>query len=382
MGRIGTGVETRATSIRIKFVHEGQPIKERLTQGGKSLLPTPANIKYANRLAADIKRRLAVGTFNYAEFFPDSPKARCQTTNMTFGVLTDLWLESKGQLEVATRNQYTNAILMWKRLLGADTPVNSLTHQILAARIGGHPWASAKSCNNYLIPLRGIFGFEYRGRKALDNPMIGILNMRVIKKIPDPLTTDERDAILADMREHYDPRVVAYFTFMFYTGIRPEESIPLRWSDINRHNRTARIQRVRTFRGSERDGSKTHSERDVDLVGPALDAVMSMQAFTLMKGPDACIFENPVTGKPWHDERSQRDHYWKPTLTRLNIRYRRAYNTRHSYATIALMAGVNPAYIARQLGHSSTQMLFSVYSKWIDGADKGAQRQALEKAMP
>lgn len=381
MGRIGTGVETRATSIRLKFVLDGQPVKARLTQGGKSLLPTPANVKYAHRVAADIKRRLAVGTFDFAEFFPDSPRAGI-TSVSTFGALADLWLESKGQLEVATRNQYANAIGMWKRLLGGDTPLDRLGHQVLAAKIGGHPWASAKSCNNYLIPLRGIFEFEFRGRTALDNPMAGINNMTVIKKIPDPLSADERNAILADMREHYDPRITAYFTFMFYTGVRPEEAIALQWSDLNRHHRTTRIQRVRTFRGSERDGSKTHSERDVDLVAAALTAVMVMQAFTLMNGPDACIFENPVTGKPWHDERSQRDHYWTPTLVRLGIRHRRAYNTRHTYATTALMApDVNPAYIARQLGHTSTQMLFSVYSKWIDGADKGAQRQALERAM-
>lgn len=382
MGRVGTGIEARGTSIRIKFVLNGETIRERLTVNGKSLPPTPANLKYANRVAAEIKRRIGQGVFDFAEFFPDSPRARAGDAEAkTFGSLADLWLDSKGQLEAATKDQYRNAVAIWKRLLGADTELAKLTHQVLAAKIGGHPWASAKSCNNYLIPLRGILEFEYRGRTALDNPMIGIKNLPVIKNPPDPFTPDERAAILADMEARYDARIHAYFAFMFFTGCRPEEAIALQWGDIDWANGTGRIQRVRTFRGSERAGSKTHKVRDIDLVAPALNALTAMKTHTFMKGEGVSIFENPVTGRPWHDERSQRDHYWTPTLKRLGIRHRRAYNTRHTYATAALMAGVNPAYIARQLGHANTKMLFDTYSRWIDGADKGVERRALEAAM-
>ena len=37
------------------------------------------------------------------------------------------------------------------------------------------------------------------------------------------------------------------------------------------------------------------------------------------------------------------------------------------------MAGINPAYIASQLGHANTAMLFKHYAKWIKGADSGAE---------
>jgi integrase len=36
------------------------------------------------------------------------------------------------------------------------------------------------------------------------------------------------------------------------------------------------------------------------------------------------------------------------------------------------MGGINPAYIAKQLGHASLAMVFKVYAKWIDAADKGS----------
>lgn len=376
MARRGSGIEVRPGSIRIKFVLNGETIRERLTLNRQPLAPTPANVKYAQRLSADIKRRIAQGTFHFADFFPDSPRAKVEVG--TFGQLADLWLASKGQLEEATKDQYANAIALWKRLLGADKRMVDLTYQVLSAKIGAHPWASPKSANNYLIALRGVFEFEYNGRRAADNPIIGIKNLTVVKKLPDPLTPDERDAILNDMRR-YDDRVWAYFVFAFYTGMRPEEIIALQWGDIDFSRKTARVQRVRTFRGSEREGSKTHAEREVDLTAPALNALARVRPFTFMKSAD--IFENPVTGKPWHDERSQRDHYWTPTLKRLGIRHRRAYNTRHTYATVALMAGVKPPYIAAQLGHTNTKMLFEKYARWIEAADKGQERKALEAAF-
>lgn len=370
MARTGSGVEIRASSIRIKFVLNGETVRERL-----AVPPTPANIKYATRLAADIRRAIAQGTFTFAEFFPESVRG---DTN-TFGYVAGQWLDSKGQLEDATRDQYRNAVAFWKGLLGADEPMRALTYKVLSAKIGKHPWASAKSANNYLIALRGIFAFEYSGARAAENPTIGIKNFKVVKKLPDPLTVDERDAILEEMQVRRDPRVWAYFTFAFFTGMRPEEIIALQWGDIDFAHKIARVQRVRTFRGSEREGSKTHTVRDVDLVQRAMTALAVMKPYTYLKSAD--VFENPVTGAPWHDERSQRDHYWTPTLKRLGIRHRRAYNTRHTYATAALMAGVKPPYIAAQLGHTNTKMLFEKYARWITLADEGRERKALEIAF-
>lgn len=389
MGRSGSGVEVRESSIRIKFVVNGETIRERLTLNGKSLAPTPANIKYAHRLAAEIRRRIAQGAFQFAEFFPDSPRTKIEAEKPdTFGDMANLWLEAQGRLAKATRDQYGTAVRFWKRLLGEDTSIKEFSHKLIAAKIGGYPWPSAKTHNNYLIALRGIFDMEYRGPDSVNNPLNGIENMSTVKKLPDPLTIEERDSILADMAQHYDERVWAYFTFAFYTGMRPEETIALRWSDIDFVAGIARIQRVRTFRGSERDGSKTHTERDIDLLPQALTAIQVMKPHTFMKRVErenaedtaADIFQNPVTKRPWHDERSQRDHYWKPSLKRLGIRWRRAYNTRHTFATVALMAGVPPAYIASQMGNS-IKMLLDKYARWIPANDKGNARAMLADAM-
>lgn len=386
MGRDGDGVEVRPTSIRLSFSWQKKHHRETLTVNGKPMAPTQANIKFAHRLRARIAAEISAGTFELAEHFPDSPRAvKAAPAVRTFGDLADAWLKTKGEISGATRSQYENAVKVWKSLLGADTPVESLTHEVIATKIGSHPWASAKLLNNYLIPLRGIFGLHYRGPLAALDPMIGIENRKVLKRLPDPLSPSERDAILTDMKKRYDPRVWAYFAFAFFTGMRPEELIALRWDDIDWRRQEARVQRVRTFKGSERDDTKTGVVRDVDLVPQAIEALKVMRQFTELKrdpetGEPVDLFENPVTRRPWHDERSQRDHYWKPTLRRLGIRARRAYCTRHTYCTAALMAGVQPAYIAAQAGHS-LQMLLTTYARWIPGADGGAQKRLLASAM-
>ena len=51
MPRKGNGVEIRDTSIRIAFTdHTGAARRETLKTGNVPLLPTPANVKHANRV--------------------------------------------------------------------------------------------------------------------------------------------------------------------------------------------------------------------------------------------------------------------------------------------------------------------------------------------
>jgi integrase len=186
-----------------------------------------------------------------------------------------------------------------------------------------------------------------------------------------PLNADEAEAVLMDIKDHYPEPVWNYFAFAFQTGMRPEEIIALRWEDIDWRRKTARVERARTYRGTVKD-VKNHEERDVDLSPRALAALERQKAYTLLKKGE--VFHNPVTGKPWHDERSQREHYWNPALLRRGIRRRRAYATRHTSATRLVMAGLKPAYIARQMGHT-LQVLYTTYARWIDEADKGPRQQ-------
>lgn len=67
---------------------------------------------------------------------------------------------------------------------------------------------------------------------------------------------------------------------------------------------------------------------------------------------------------------------WKIALQTANIEYRIAYNCRHTYASLALTAGVNPAFIANQLGHG-LEMTLNIYGKYLN-----SESDKLELAKP
>lgn len=79
------------------------------------------------------------------------------------------------------------------------------------------------------------------------------------------------------------------------------------------------------------------------------------------------------------EERTLGRSFGPPTLKLLGIRCRRPYNLRPSYATVMLMAGMTPAFCAKQLGHSVV-MFLKTYSKWLDGDQNDLEMSRLETA--
>lgn len=140
---------------------------------------------------------------------------------------------------------------------------------------------------------------------------------------------------------------------------------------------TIAIERV-LVAGEEKNRTKTAEARLVRLNSRSLAALQRQRAFTQVAG--GRVFQDPRTGKPWHSEEAFQRVYWKRILKRLGLRYRRPYNMRHSYATSMLMAGMTPAFCARQLGHT-VEMFLRTYAKWIDGSQNDLEMARLENAL-
>ena len=68
---------------------------------------------------------------------------------------------------------------------------------------------------------------------------------------------------------------------------------------------------------------------------------------------------------------------WVPVLNEMGIRRRPPYNCRHTYATMCAMSGLNPAFIAQQLGHS-VQMLLSTYARWLNSSSDWSELEKLK----
>jgi integrase len=369
-GRKGLGVEPLATSIRFSFTLNGQQVRETIRRA-----PSPANLKWANRHAADVRRAIANGTFTYADFFPDSPRALRAVGDTTLGAYLQLFLDSIKDKSANTRALYGCGARFWKKHLGEATPVAGLQHSKLKAFWGSHPWSSWKQANCYLIPLRGALALAMGDGLLQKNPLEGIENKAKpasADEAPDPFTDEEVELILTHLYGRHT-MLGAYFEFAFFTGMRPEEIIELKWADIDLRAGLARITRARSL--GEVRPPKNGKYRTVELHSSARAALRRVEPMTRLKG--GYVFENPRTGSPWNGSLQQHA-FWKPALKALGLRARVPYQTRHTCASRMLRAGCNPGWCASQLGHS-LEMFFRVYAKWIEGADRGAEMAKQER---
>jgi integrase len=60
-----------------------------------------------------------------------------------------------------------------------------------------------------------------------------------------------------------------------------------------------------------------------------------------------------------------RERVWKPGLERACLHYRTMYQTRHTFATLALSSGEALDWVARVLGHTTTAMVIRHYHKYV-----------------
>lgn len=245
-------------------------------------------------------------------------------------------------------------------------PIHDISSDLLKDIITEADFKTDKTLNNCLTPLRGVFdkAVELKLIPASDNPMTGIKNKRIQSGMPDPFTRDEMNALLKWMDTNLSDKnhfYYWYFEVAFWTGCRPSELIALRWSDIDWFNGSVRINKTRV-RGVEKPVTKTHDAREVYLNDRSKRAFEAINDLAMSKDYVMICSE---TDAPFYNE--------KPPRLRLvdamkasRIRHRPAYNARHTYATMLLMDGVNPVFVANQMGHS-LQMLMKRYGRWING---------------
>jgi integrase len=153
------------------------------------------------------------------------------------------------------------------------------------------------------------------------------------------------------------------FAFAFATGMRHQEILALKWSDID--GAIATVQRcISNYRIEERVKTDFMG-REVFLNGSALDAINKAQT----RWAKGFVFPQP-----------NGDYYKKPKRFRLawieaheksGVNYRPMKTTRHTRATEMLSKGVNPAKAAKQLGHDKETFLktYADYLPEYDGGD-------------
>ena len=369
-------INARNGKLQIDFRYKKQRCREQTRY-----VDTPANRKKLEQIIARMEAEILLDTFIYRNYFPKSAKAdafdeleskvrAAQYGNSgqadlspTFAEFTQTWLSEK---KVEWRDSHHTAVIYaldaYALPAFGDKKVSDITKaEILQFRatLAKEPLRKssplkASTINKTMTPIRMILN-EAAERYEFNSPFRGVKSLKIQRVDVEPFTLDEVNQFLACIRQDFH----AYYTTRFFTGMRTGEIDGLQWKYIDFERRQILIRE--TVVNGDLTYTKTDgSQREIHISQPVYDALQAQHAIT---GKQQFVFCNR-DGNPL-DHRNITTRVWHPTLRHLGIDSRPPYQTRHTAATLWLAAGETPEWIARQMGHTTTEMLFRVYSRYV-----------------
>lgn len=370
MGSIRTRKENGLLMFDFRF--QGRRCREQTM-----LNDSAENRRKMQQVLKKIEAEIITGTFNYSSYFPNSPTAKQIAANIQKSII-EKPVSDTPLFKDFSDEWFDENIVRWKRSYRLTQKINLDCHlvpafgdknvsQITKADIlkfratlgkktnGTKTGLSPDRINHILTPLRMIME-EAATRYNFSTPFVGIKQLRVPKADVDPLSFDEVTTFLKNVRPDY----YNYYLVRFYTGLRTAEIDGLKWRHVDFERREINIRETIVY-GQEDTAKTVDSQRTVHMSQIVHDALKIQLNVTGHYGK--YVFCNRL-GKALHYH-NVNTRIWYPTLKRLGMRRRRAYQTRHTTATLWLAAGENPEWIARQMGHTSTRMLFTVYSRFV-----------------
>ncbi len=347
-----------------------------------ALPDTLQNRKRVEVVLEKIKKALRNGTFKYRDYFPESAlasrfdpaaavdvgKSMQSPVNSSSPHFQDFARQWFKEHEIEWRRSHIRSLRstldgrliphFGQKVVSSITKSDILAYRATLAKVKGRgdkEGLSPKRINEIIGTLCQIID-EAADRFEFTTPTTNIKRLRVRKVDVDPFSLQDVQSILATVRADYRN----YFTVRFFTGMRTGEVHGLKWRYVDFERRLIRV-RETVVLGEDEYTKTDGSQRDIQMSQPVVEALTKQYEVT-GKLSDY-VFCN-LMGAPL-DNKNFTDRIWYPLLRHLGMTERRPYQMRHTAATLWLASGEAPEWIARQLGHTSTEMLFRVYSRYV-----------------
>lgn len=338
---------------------------------------TPANIKYAGRLRAEIQNAIERGTFSYDAFFPNSKFAKLTAAPVQRRHLVNDLID--GYIDVARKAKAMSpssiaTYVKWARSRlkphFATKYIDEVNTQDLRAWIAElSTELSPKSIRNCIGLTSSILNRAVEDGLIKSNPLTPIKLRTLLPKKRaseedkvDPFNAADIKSILEACDR---PQERALFQFAFSTGLRTGELIALKWKHIDWKNGIIHVEDniVSGEIGTVEKATKTDAERDVPLLPAARSALEMMRPLTALLKNGDYVFTPDGINRWRHDYQIRAR--WTIILRNAKVRYRNPYQTRHTFASTLLMNGEPELLVAKLLGHTTVEMVRRHYGKYI-----------------
>lgn len=228
--------------------------------------------------------------------------------------------------------------------------------------------------------LRTALRFAVRTGRIERDPSAAITKPAHRRKDIFPFTKDEASKILAATA---GTRWHAMIVLALTTGMRQGELFGLTWEAVDLKGGKLRVfQAAAEVRGkvSIRKPKTKHSERVIELPPIAIEALRNHLAVMMAEGNagNKLVFPAPLGGLM--PRSTFRHRYWLRILKSeaVGADPRGFHHCRHTYATLALGAGVPVHVVSRVLGHSKASTTLDIYAHVLQthqsAATEAAQR--------
>lgn len=298
---------------------------------------------------------------------------------LTVGQYLDQWIEDVGGgLKPTTLGGYRQAVSRLKRMIG-DVKLQELRpltverayQQLLSSGL------AAKTVRNTHTVLRRALADAERLDLVVRNAAAAARPPSVRRKEQETWTPEELSRFLASVADH---RLFAAFVLSATTGMRRGELMGLRWRDVDLDaGRLSIVSTITTVNGRAVESStKTNkSRRRISLDAGTLEVLREHQ--------DRQSAEREHAGKLWtasglvftredgtalHPDRFS--HLFVRLSRKAGLPAIRLHDLRHTYATLALEAGVHPKIVSERLGHATTGITLDLYSHVAPSMDQQA----------
>ena len=359
------------TSYRLRWYVDNKQVK---------ITVNHANI--ATTIAAQIDTDISNGIYHPKEYYDPKKKIAKLVIDENYRYLDYLWLEWK-----KIEHEYApNSLDKHKRIDTILRHANKLelrldnAHKLLEFMRMGYSDATIYrdlnpviACVNYWVKLGKVKHNPYPAIKAQLRP----------KKLDNKgrFTADERARILRALRG--DDTLSFYADichFLFYTGLRPSEVIPLTWGDLDREKGVIKVTKTYSkgqLRNNTKQGKKGKIVHRVHKMSDSAEAVVENifnELIDLNIGINSgdLIFVSPENC--YINWRNFTRRIWNPLINDLVSlgkvkKYLKPYCMRHTYITNEIKHNTPLHIIAAQVG-TSIEMLTKVYlisnEWWID----------------
>ena len=366
MTGLPTGIRTKSGFLYIEFQVRGKRHYESTGLSAQTVQGKPhqQHIRTASTLR---RRRIEATTFGIE---PEATQA-IDLRSGTFAEVAQAFL-NEATVKASTRQAYKQLLQTYWMPTLQDRQIQAIELPLLRQILRDTQWSSRKVETNAVSALRQVFTHAQEDGYREDHPAQhlvvrkrrGAANDRATLK--HAYSEDERDTLLHWLGAHTAPSIHAYFVTAFYTGMRTGELLALSWDDYDGQRLRVNKARVR----GDITTTKTDTVRFVALPETLIRVLNALPS----RFQRQTVFTNQY-GKPYRSG-YHLNKAFRTAHAATEIRHRTGpYPWRHTYASIGLTHGVEPAWLAKQLGHS-LQMFYTVYAEWIDSSERDQRELA------